>query len=229
MTECVDTLVERSLSAKQPISPFTRPTRYQFLHELASQITNKRKIRNEALSVLFAARDTTAALLTNVWFELPKRPDIWARLRSEIETTLKGRKPTYEELKNLKYLRAVLNESQRLHPIVPVNGREAQEDTILPVGGGRDGKSPVLVKRGQYVIFDIYAMHRRKDLYGDDADIFRPQRWLDTEEQRGLRMGWEYLPFSGGPRVCPGRKFDFHCRFLSISSNRSALIALGDF
>lgn len=48
-------------------------------------------------------------------------------------------------------------------------------------------------------------MHRRKDLYGDDADVFRPERWLDTDEGKGLRMGWEYLPFSGGPRVCPGR------------------------
>ncbi len=40
-----------------------------------------------------------------------------------------------------------------------------------------------------------------------DADIFRPERWLDTDEKKGLRMGWDYLPFSGGPRVCPGRKY----------------------
>lgn len=208
MIDYIDNLVEKSLSAKQPedVSTSTRNPRYVFVHELVSQTTDKLRIRSEALSVLFAATDTTATLLTNVWFELSKRPDIWARLRDEVDS-LHGQKPSYEQLKNLKYLRAVLTESQRLYPITPANGRQALEDTILPLGGGDDGKSPMLVKKGQLVIFDIRAMHRRKDLYGEDAGIFRPERWLDTEEQRGLRMGWDYLPFSGGPRVCPGRKF----------------------
>lgn len=169
------------------------------------QTNDKIKIRSEALSVLFAGRDTTASLLTNVWFELSKRPDIWARLSEEVDT-LNGEKPSYEELKNMKYLRAVLNESQRLHPIVPATGRYAREDTVLPLGGGDDEKSPILVKKGQLVMFVLYAMHRRKELYGEDADIFRPERWLDTEDQKGLRMGWDYLPFSGGPRVCIGRE-----------------------
>ncbi len=44
-------------------------------------------------------------------------------------------------------------------------------------------------------------MHRRKDLWGDDADVFRPERW----ENR--RPGWEYLPFNGGPRICIGQQF----------------------
>ena len=208
MTDYVDKLVEKSLSSKQleSLPTATSKPRYVFVHELVSQTTDKVRIRNEALSVLFAARDTTAGLLTNVWFELSKRPDIWTRLRDEVDT-LNGKKPNYEELKNLKYLRAVLNESQRLYPIIPEGGRMAKEDVTLPVGGGEDGKSPVFVRKGQMVVFDIHAMHRRKDLYGEDADIFRPERWLDTEEKKGLRMGWEYLPFSGGPRVCPGREY----------------------
>lgn len=205
MIETVDHWVEKSLSAKPPISTSAGTQRYLFLQELASQTTDKKRIRAEAISVLFAARDSTAALLTNVWFELSKRPDIWARLSQEI-ATLNGSKPTYEELKNLKYLRAVLNESQRLYPVAPINGLVAREDTVLPLGGGEDEKSPILVKKGQFVFFPIYAMHRRKDLYGEDADIFRPERWLDTQDEKGLRMGWAYLPFSGGPRVCPGRK-----------------------
>ncbi len=113
----------------------------------------------------------------------------------------------------MKYLRAVLNEIQRIRPIVPLNARQARKDTILPLGGGKDGKGPILVKKKQLVIFVTYAMHRRKDLYGDDADVFRPERWLDTEDQKGLRMGWEYLPFSGGPRVCIGRE-SFSCKLV---------------
>ncbi len=49
----------------------------------------------------------------------------------------------------------------------------------------------------------VYAMHRRKDLYGDDAACFRPARWDDL---RTKELGMGYLPFNGGPRVCPGRK-----------------------
>ena len=47
-------------------------------------------------------------------------------------------------------------------------------------------------------------MHRRKDIYGPDAEEFRPERWSPEE---GLRPGWGYLPFNGGPRICVGQQF----------------------
>jgi cytochrome P450 len=47
-------------------------------------------------------------------------------------------------------------------------------------------------------------MHRRKDIYGPDALEFRPERWAPEE---GLRPGWGYLPFNGGPRICVGQQF----------------------
>jgi len=46
-------------------------------------------------------------------------------------------------------------------------------------------------------------MHRRPDIFGADADNFRPERWLEP----GFRPGWAYVPFSGGPRVCIGQNF----------------------
>ena len=44
-------------------------------------------------------------------------------------------------------------------------------------------------------------MHRLKELWGDDAEDFRPERWV------GRKPGWEYLPFNGGPRICLGREY----------------------
>lgn len=46
-------------------------------------------------------------------------------------------------------------------------------------------------------------MHRRKDIYGEDADKFRPERW---ENDALKNIGWAYLPFNNGPRLCLGRK-----------------------
>jgi len=84
---------------------------------------------------------------------------------------------------------------------VPANSRLACTDTILPVGGGPDGKAPLFVPRGTIVSYFTYSMHRRTDLYGADADAFRPERW------ENLRTGWEYLPFNGGPRICLGQQY----------------------
>ena len=192
--------VHKSDAEKHPTS------RYVFLHELVSQTADKVKIRSELLNILLAGRDTTASLLSNVWFELSKRPAIWSRLQHEVDL-LNGGFPTFEKLKDMKYLRAVLNESLRLYPVVPENDRQADVDTVLPVGGGKDGKSPVFVKKGQVVHWSLYTMHRRKDLYGEDAEDFKPERWLDEGGKKGLRVGWEYLPFNGGARICIGRRF----------------------
>jgi cytochrome P450 len=174
--------------------------RYVFIHELAKQTNDKQRIRDELMNVLLAGRDTTASLLSNMFFEIAKQPQIWQKLREEI-SALEGRLPTYEELRNLKYLKWCLNESLRIHPVVPGNSRLAIRDTILPVGGGPDESAPLFVPKGTLVTYNPYAMHRHKDLYGPDAEVFRPERW------ESLRPGWEYLPFNGGPRICLGQQY----------------------
>lgn len=174
--------------------------RYVFLHELVKQTSDPVQIRSELLNILLAGRDTTASLLSDLWFILAQRPDVWQKLRTEVDA-LGGEAPTYEQIKELKYLRAVLNETLRLYPVVPGNARTAEVDTILPLGGGEDGKSPIFVPKGQIVQYSVYAMHRRKDLYGEDAEEFKPERW------ETYRPGWEYLPFNGGPRICLGQQF----------------------
>ncbi|KAL8679374.1 MAG: hypothetical protein Q9186_004340 [Xanthomendoza sp. 1 TL-2023] len=204
-----DALIERSLASDSNKSSQSTG-RYVLLHELVAATTDKVRIRTELLNILVAGRDTTAALLSDVWWTLSREPEVWTQLQKEVEALerpLGEQRPIFEELKDMKYLRAVLNESLRLHPVVPSNSRGAVKDTTLPVGGGEDGKSPVFVPKGALVAYCIYAMHRRKDLFGEDAEEFKPQRWLDDGEKKGLRVGWEYLPFNGGPRICIGQQF----------------------
>ena len=229
----VDSLIEKALAEKRQglwveNEEQQEKKRYIFLHSLLSQTTSKLKIRSELLNILLAGRETTSALLSNVWFVLAKNPRIFAKLQHEITTHLPNSDeyPTYENLKEMKYLRAVLNESLRVHPVVPENARIAQVDTMLPLGGGEDGKSPIFVKKGQIATWSLYAMHRRRDFYGEDAEEFRPERWLDTDEKKGLRVGWEYLPFHGGPRICIGRMSPPAQPFPNLSYQRCSHLPL---
>lgn len=214
LAEWVDALIERALathSASVKLSEADgRTGRYVLLHELAAQTTDKVRIRSELLNILLAGRDTTASLLSNAWLSISKDARIWSRLQREIGSLVMPigeNRPLFEELKDMKYLRATLNESLRVHPVVPANSRQAIVDTVLPHGGGKDGRSPMFVSKGTIVSYAVHAMHHRKELFGEDADEFRPERWLDEEGKKGLRVGWEYLPFNGGPRICIGREF----------------------
>ena len=80
--------------------------------------------------------------------------------------------------------------------------RLANKDTTLPTGGGPDGKSKVFVPKNSFVGINTHSLHRRKDLYGPDAEDFKPERWAALKSQGD----WTYLPFSGGPRICIGRE-----------------------
>lgn len=205
----VDGYVEKALAKReQLLESKDAKGRYTFIDELVRQTDDRVRIRSEILNILLAGRDTTASLLTNVWWILSKRPDIWTKLQAEV-ATLQGAKPDLAQLKDLKYVRALVNESLRLHPVVPGNAREALEDTKLPLGGGPDGKSPLFVPAGQIVAWPSYTMHRRPEFYGEDAQEFKPERWLDdpVTGKKGLRPGWEYLPFNGGARICLGQQY----------------------
>jgi cytochrome P450 len=182
-----DDIIANALNEHRRID-FSKDKKYTFLHELISRTQDPYTLRSELLNVLLAGRDTTAGLLSNTWHVLSKRPDIWAKLKAEVDE-LGSERPSYSAIKEMKYLRYVLNESLRLMPVVPGNSRQAIRDTVLPLGGGVDGKSPVLIKKNQVVAYTPWSMHRRKDYYGEDALEFKPERW------ETLRPGWEYLPY----------------------------------
>jgi cytochrome P450 len=94
----------------------------------------------------------------------------------------------------------------RLYPSVPINSRTANRTTTLPTGGGSDGTTPVLVRKGEAVGYCPYIMHRRQEIFGPDAEAFRPDRWLEEGGRLFSTVGFGYLPFNGGPRVCLGRE-----------------------
>ena len=158
-------------------------------------------LRDSLVSMLLAGRDTTAATLTWATKHLSHEPAIWAELRREVIDVVGMEAPTYSQLKNMKLLQAVVNETLRLYPIVPMNVRTSFKDTTLPRGGGPDGKSPVLCPANTQVVYSALVMQRTQDI--PDVLSWLPHRWLDTEKgKKYVPDHWSYIPFNGKISSC---------------------------
>jgi cytochrome P450 len=92
-------------------SPRSKGQKYIFSHELARRTSDKRRILDELMNVFMAGYETTASLLSNLFFMLARHPRIWSKLRKEI-AVLDGRVPSYEEVRNFKFLKCCINECE---------------------------------------------------------------------------------------------------------------------
>ena len=84
-----------------------------------------------------------------------------------------------------------------------MNQRLCLTDTVFPSGGGPNATAPMLVRKGDIVELNYLAMMHSAAIWGEDVLEFRPERW-DV-----ARPTWEYTPFGGGPRICPGQRLVF--------------------
>lgn len=130
----IDSFVEPILRrALQRHAESPREEEYTFLDYLVRQTTDKKILKDEIMSMLAAARDTTAATLTFSVYCLARYPDVLARLRAEVlEHVERGGQVTFDQIRDMKYLRAFINEVLRLYPPVPVNSRQTVHETTWP-------------------------------------------------------------------------------------------------
>lgn len=181
--------------------------RYPFIIDMYNEVGDVQRVRDQLINVLLAGRDTTACMMSWAIFMLVRHPEKLAKLRDEIYAVSEGKTTfTRNHLVKMPYLKAVINETLRLYPQIPVNVRIALKTTWLPRGGGADGEQPILIRKGQGVGFSTYHMHRRKEIYGEDANDFRPERWMTGELSE---VGSGFMPFHSGPRICLGKDFAF--------------------
>jgi cytochrome P450 len=76
---------------------------------------------------------------------------------------------------------------------------------MLPTGGGPNSTFPIPIPKGTVVAYSTYVLHRLPQIYGMDAEIFRPERWLEVGKLHGkLDLEATYLPFGAGTRSCLG-------------------------
>lgn len=174
--------------------------KFNLAHKLAKETNDRAKIRQQLLNMFLPAHDAIAIPLTNIFFNLARHPAVWRTLREEV-LAIGSEEITVRRLKGLSYLQSVISETFRLYPGVGTNERVALCDTILPAGGGPAGKDPILIKKGDTINLNFYSLQRREDIWGPDAEEFRPERWKTARPDY-----WMNLPFGGGPRICPGQQ-----------------------
>ncbi|KAG6915766.1 hypothetical protein DXG01_009971 [Tephrocybe rancida] len=182
-------------------------------------------LRDETLNIMIAGRDTTASTLTFVIYLLAMYPAVHARLRDEVLAKVgPTRRPDYDDIRDMKYLRAVINGSSRScehsfnkstsssnqRPFQsPFNSRENIHATTWP--SPDPTQKPIYIPAGTKTPYSVFLMHRRKDLWGPDAEEFDPDRFLDERLKKYLvKNSFIFLPFNAGPRICLGQQFAYN-------------------
>ncbi|QOV87841.1 cytochrome P450 [Humisphaera borealis] len=152
-------------------------------------------LRDEAVTILIAGHETTAIALTWALYLVAKHPAAREALEAELDRVLAGRTPTVDDLPNLKYTRAAIEEAMRLYPPAWMIGRAAIKD---------DTFGPYTVRGGEFVLVSPFVTHRNAKLW-DHVSDFDPGRFIDGRSDALPKFA--YLPFGGGLRFCVGATF----------------------
>ncbi|KAF4334745.1 pisatin demethylase cytochrome P450 [Fusarium beomiforme] len=166
---------------------------------------------------MIAGSDTTAISLSAVLYYLLKNPRCMAKLQEEVDTfTANGQLSnyvTYKESQEMPYLQAVIKEALRLHPATGL-----PLERVVPQGGATI--SGRFFPEGTIVGINTWVAHLDRGVFGQDADSFSPERWLQDDAERVATMNRFWMPFGLGSRTCIGR----HISMLEMCKLVPALI-----
>ncbi|KAF1329393.1 Cytochrome p450, partial [Globisporangium splendens] len=167
-------------------------------------------LRDIALTILGAGKETTAWTLAWFVINLNRYPNVATKIRTELRAKLPQLftdtqyVPSMDDVDQLVYLEAAVRESLRLYPLVPLNAKEANADTTLCDG--------TFVQKGSRVYIPSYALGRMPSVWGPDAAEFKPERWIEHDPQTGNETlihvsTSKFVSFHAGPRICLGMRF----------------------
>ncbi|KAI5899074.1 cytochrome P450 [Schizophyllum commune H4-8] len=179
---------------------------------------NDQEMLGQLTTIILAGHETTATTLAWALLELARNPGAQKRLREEIRTIRRERDEpelSAETFEGMPYLDAVVKETLRFHGVVPQIAKEAAVDDVVPLHRpvvGADGEmiQEVPVQKGQKILLSIAAYNRDKDTFGQDADQYNPDRWLEDghiTKQASVGVYANLFTFGGGHRACLGWRF----------------------
>ncbi|GFH55232.1 hypothetical protein CTEN210_11708 [Chaetoceros tenuissimus] len=169
------------------------------------------ELLDEAITLLFAGQDTSAATLSWTLHLLSLYPNIQSKLRKEVESVLaeanipKGQRIPKKLVPKFSYMDAVIKESMRLYPVAPFVVRKLPDDLTME----REDKTSMTLPKDTFACVWIYGLHRNPNLWHRPND-FVPERWIDPELQKldegqTTYRGNTFMPFAAGPRNCVGQ------------------------
>ena len=190
-------LADRAIEARRRAGPQPTPDLLDLLLAGQDQETGQKMstetLRNNLLTFIVAGHETTALSLAWSLYLMGFDPAAQDRARAEAQAALGGRTATADDLPNLPFVRAIIDEALRLYPPAGMVSRTAMADDVL---------GDTEIRKGDTVMIPIYALHRSHLLW-DDPDAFVPDRFLE----RSAIQRFAYLPFGDGPRICIGASF----------------------
>ncbi|CCM04514.1 uncharacterized protein FIBRA_06695 [Fibroporia radiculosa] len=166
-------------------------------------------IKNNLLTFLIAGHETTSGTLSFLFYLLIKNPEASRKLRAEVDEVLGDQPIQLGDLSRMPYLIACLRESMRLFPTAPSRAVFPKEDTVI--GNGKYAVSKDTTIR----ILSGQAMRDPK-VWGEDAELFRPERMLDGKFEALPANAWQ--PFGYGMRGCIGRAFAWQEMIIVIAT-----------
>ncbi|EME49031.1 cytochrome P450-like protein [Dothistroma septosporum NZE10] len=177
----------------------------QAQHDHPAFMTDK-QVLSSCTSMIFAGSETTAISLSSIFYFLIKHSRVYDKLMAELDEAAhngsiaerdNGRVSWSESLK-LPYLDAVINESFRLHPAPGLVIERVVPPQGMDVLGNR-------IPGGTIVGCNAWVVHRRPEVFGNDPDTFRPERWLEAKPDQLREMKASMLQFGAGARTCIGK------------------------
>ncbi len=153
------------------------------------------QLRDELLTIYVAGHETSGYAIAWSIYNLCKHPEAYQKVKEELNTVMIDGKLTIENYQQLKYLRAVIDETLRLYPTAYIIGRESKE--IDDVNG-------VEIPKEIMTLISVYHLHRNPNEW-QQPNNFIPERFLD--KQHPLANVNAYFPFGAGPRMCIGFYF----------------------
>ncbi|CAH0025357.1 unnamed protein product [Clonostachys rhizophaga] len=154
---------------------------------------------------MFAGSDTTGITMRAVFYFLLKNPSTMDSLLAEISEKSKAGGfsredglPQWEEVRDMPYLGAVINESLRCHPAVGLT-----MERMVPANGVK--LAGYFLPGGTIAGCSAWVLHQDTDVYGKDAADFRPERWLEATPEQRRKMNNTLFSFGAGARTCIGK------------------------
>ncbi|XP_065879457.1 alkane hydroxylase MAH1-like [Euphorbia lathyris] len=200
VNQCIKTKqqeLEQNRNRNRNINRFDALTYFLQMEDI--QVSSNKFIRDMALNLLFAGRDTTSAALSWTFWLIATNISSQKNILEEMEQHFgshKCRFLDFEKMRKLVYLHAVICEALRLYPSVPFGHKVSIESDDLPSGHH--------ISKNTKMLYSLYSMGRMKEIWGEDCLQFKPERWISPTGGIKHYPSYKFIAFNSGPRTCLG-------------------------